>query len=146
VSGKPEAGAGPSADGAQRIDRWLWFARFLKTRSLASKLVETGRVRLEARGMTVRVEKPSTLVRAGDILTFPQGSRVRVVRVLAPGTRRGPAPEAAELYEDLDPPAQSRASGPQSPADRATGPMRDAGSGRPTKRERRQMDRLRDGK
>ena len=128
----------PNSQDAQRIDRWLWFSRFVKTRSLATKLVDAGRVRLGARGTTIRVEKASTLVRAGDILTFPQGARVRVVQVLAPGTRRGPASEAATLYKDLDPPA-ARAARSEPAAD---GPAREAGQGRPTKKERRQIDRL----
>ena len=94
-----------------RLDKWLWHARFFKTRGLASREVAEGRVRVNAR----RVEKPATPIGAGDTLTFPQGARIRVVRVLAAGLRRGPAPEAAALYEDLDAPSAN--SVPPAPAD-----------------------------
>ncbi len=83
-----------------RLDKWLWQARFFKTRSLAARAVAQGRVRLNA----ARVDKPAQAVGAGDALTFAQGNRIRVVRVLALGTRRGPAAEAQALYEDLAPP------------------------------------------
>ena len=78
-----------------------------------------------------RVGKPATAVGAGDVLTFPQGARIRVVRIVALGLRRGPAPEAQTLYEDLTPDTPATAI-----ADR-TGP-------RPTKRDRRALDALRD--
>lgn len=83
-----------------RLDKWLFHARFLKSRSLAADLVQSAGVRVNG----LRVAKPAHLVRAGDVLTFALGPRVVVVRVLAPGTRRGPAPEARALYEDLSPP------------------------------------------
>ena len=84
-----------------RLDKWLWYARFFKTRGLAAKTVSAGHVRVNA----ARVSKPAQAVGPGDTLTFPQAKRIRVVRILAPGTRRGPAPEAQALYEDLSPPA-----------------------------------------
>jgi ribosome-associated heat shock protein Hsp15 len=84
-----------------RLDKWLWHARFFRTRSLAARIVAEGRVRLNAE----RTEKPARAVGPGDVLTFPQGARVRVVRVLATGARRGPPDEAATLYEDLAPAA-----------------------------------------
>jgi len=80
-----------------RLDKWLWFARFCKSRSLATKLCEAGRVRLNR----VVIEKAAAQVRPGDVLTFPQGTQIRVVRVLSLGLRRGPASEARGLYEDL---------------------------------------------
>jgi ribosome-associated heat shock protein Hsp15 len=80
-----------------RLDKWLWQARFFKTRGLAARAVATGVVRVNA----VRVLKPATSVAVGDGLTFVQNGRVRVVRVLALGLRRGPAPEARLLYQDL---------------------------------------------
>ncbi|WP_439815625.1 RNA-binding S4 domain-containing protein [Zavarzinia sp. CC-PAN008] len=86
---------------AQRLDKWLWHARFLKTRSAAAAFVEAGRVRL--RGSPAA--KPSQLVRAGDVLTFMQGAQVRVVRVVAFAERRGPAEVARLLYEDITPAA-----------------------------------------
>lgn len=82
-----------------RIDRWLWQARFFKTRAAASRLCARGRVRVDGRV----IAKAHYAIRAGDVLTFPQARRIRVVRVLALGTRRGPAAEAAALYEDMAP-------------------------------------------
>lgn len=117
----------------QRIDRWLWCARFLKTRSLAAALVQSGRIRVNGE----RISKASRAVRPGDVLTFPLGAHVRVVRILFLAERRGPAPEAQSLYEDLDPPSpvSARAEPPE-----PQGPVRDVGSGRPTKKERRQIE------
>ncbi|MFN3644690.1 MAG: RNA-binding S4 domain-containing protein [Gemmobacter sp.] len=86
------------ADAAIRIDKWLWQARFFRSRALAAALVEAGRVRVNG----TRITKPGRSLRAGDVLTFAQGDRVRLVRVLAPGDRRGPAAEAQGLYIDLD--------------------------------------------
>ena len=80
-----------------RIDRWLWFARFYRTRSLAQKAAESGVLRLNS----VRVTKPSATVGLGDTLTVPRGRDVVAVRVLDCGTRRGPAPEARALYQIL---------------------------------------------
>lgn len=126
------------AEAAVRLDKWLWHARFFKTRSLASKTVSEGRVRVDG---TV-VGKPHWSVRPGQVLTFVQGGHVRLVKVVALGTRRGPAPEAQTLYEDLAPPspdtALPRDSGRPPPAPRGRG------AGRPTKKERRQTERLRD--
>lgn len=82
-------------DGAQRLDAWLWRTRFFKTRALATAIVSKGRVRINGE----RINKASRLVRPGDILTFTQGNAIRVVRVLAPADRRGPATEAQTHYE-----------------------------------------------
>lgn len=82
-----------------RIDKWLWHARFFKTRSLATKQVTGGHVRLNG----VRIAKAAVTVTVGDTLTFTQGQRVKVVQVEKIGTRRGPAPEAQALYLDLTP-------------------------------------------
>jgi len=111
-----------------RVDKWLWHARFFKTRSLASKLVADGKLRVNS----VPISKPSRTVGQGDVLTFPQGRQIRVVRLLAVGTRRGPAPEAQMLYDDLTPAAKPRAE-PNPGHDRAS---------RPTKRDRRALTRL----
>ena len=94
--------AGP---GRLRLDKWLWYARFLKTRSLAAKLCASGAVRVGG----VPVAKANHPVKPGDVLTFPLGRHVRVIRVLALGDRRGPAPEAQALYEDLSPPSPESA-------------------------------------
>lgn len=82
-----------------RLDKWLWQARFVKSRALAADLIEAGSVRVNG----TRVTRPGRDILAGDVLTFPMGPRIRVVRVLALGLRRGPAPEAQALYFDLDP-------------------------------------------
>lgn len=119
-----------------RVDRWLWFARFFKSRSLASKLVQSGKLRLNSTVMS----KASTLVKPGDILTFAQAKEIRVVRLVAIGNRRGPAAEAATLYEDLAPiKPKDKTADP----DRASVAKRDAGAGRPTKADRRAIDKLR---
>lgn len=83
---------------AVRLDKWLWQARFFKSRSLSAGVVEQGGVRVNGQ----RVVKAAHGLRPGDVLTFAQGARIRVVRVRAPGLRRGPAPEAQSLYDDLD--------------------------------------------
>jgi ribosome-associated heat shock protein Hsp15 len=80
-----------------RLDKWLWQARFFKTRALAAQLIAKRRLRIN---QTI-VTKAHYRVRPGDVLTFPQGRLVRVVRVIDLGSRRGPAGEAQTLYEDL---------------------------------------------
>ncbi len=117
-----------------RIDRWLWYARFFKSRTLAGKLCSGGRIRLNG----APIGKSHAMLRAGDVLTFPQGHAIRVIKVLALGTRRGPAAEAQALYEDLQPPQ------PRGKPDAVSlAAQREPGSGRPTKAERRAIDRLR---
>ena len=81
----------------QRLDKWLWFARVLKTRSLAARLVGEGHVRVNA----VREDSPAKMIRPGDVLTIALDRQVRVLRVLAAGERRGPYAEARLLFEDL---------------------------------------------
>jgi ribosome-associated heat shock protein Hsp15 len=120
-------------NGGLRVDKWLWHARFCKSRSLAQRLLDEGRLRINGN----RVTKSHALVSPGDVLTFPKGPDVRVVRVAALGTRRGPASEAAALYEDLAPVQRGRR--PKAPPPPA---KREPGSGRPTKSERRATDRL----
>ena len=78
-----------------RLDKWLWQARFVKSRALAVDLVAAGRVRVNGQ----KTEKPGRAVGPGDVLTVGLGAQVRVLRILACGTRRGPAPEAATLYD-----------------------------------------------
>ncbi len=116
-----------------RLDKWLWFARFLKSRTMAADLCAHGRVRVSGRV----VSKPSQTIKVGDVLTFPLGPHIRVIEVKALGVRRGPAPEAQALYADLSPP-QPRAKEDRLPAVAA----REPGAGRPTKAERRAIDRL----
>ena len=81
----------------QRLDKWLWQARFFKSRSLAQHAVNGG-LRLNG----IRVSKPAATVRPGDVLTFVQAGRVRVIEVIAIGERRGPAAEAQSLWRDHD--------------------------------------------
>ena len=111
-----------------RLDKWLFFARFFKTRSLSSKQIEAGHVRVNA----TKVLKPATSISIGQVLTIVQGRTVRVVEVLALGYRRGPASEAQLLYRDLTPKQDS-----ENPA-----PGQDR-KGRPTKRERRALRNFR---
>lgn len=124
--------------GTQRLDRWLFFARIVKSRSLASKLIASGKVRINR----VATDKPSQTVRAGDVLTMTLHRRLRILRIVAPGTRRGPADEAQQLYEDLTP--QDTGAPPAGGLVLPTPVARRLpGEGRPTKRERRITDKLR---
>jgi ribosome-associated heat shock protein Hsp15 len=82
----------------QRLDKWIWFARVVKTRSVATKLVLDGHVRVNAR----RIETPAKQIEPGDVLTIAFDSRVLVLRIVALGTRRGPYSEARLLFEDLN--------------------------------------------
>ena len=82
---------------AIRLDKWLWQARFFKTRAIASRLCASGRVRVDG----VVIKKVHYAIRPGLVLTFPQARKIRVIRVLAIGDRRGPASEAATLYEEV---------------------------------------------
>lgn len=118
----------------QRIDKWLWFARFYKSRTLAAEMVAEGRVRLNGE----RCIKTSQILRGGDVLTLAAGPHVRVVKVIAGGVRRGPATEARTLYEDLTPVK------PDAPVVETTPAARDKGAGRPTKKDRRAIARLHD--
>ena len=111
-----------------RLDKWLFFARFFKTRGLSSKQIQAGHVRVNA----TKVLKPATSISIGQVLTVVQCRTVRVVEVLALGHRRGPASEAQLLYRDLTPKQDS-----QDPA-----PGQDR-KGRPTKRERRALRNFR---
>ena len=113
-----------------RLDKWLWHARFFKTRSLAATQVSGGAIRVNGDHVTKR----ATQISAGDVLTFSQGRHVRVIKVGSLATRRGPATEAQTLYEDLSPPqiAPEKTKTPENPAYE--------GKGRPTKRDRRQAD------
>ena len=111
-----------------RVDKWLWHARFFKTRTLAAKMVMCGRLRVNSQ----KKEKSATCIVAGDVLTFVQEKRVRVIKVVALGTRRGSASEAQLLYEDLSPIEASDVAAPQSD-----------GKGRPTKKDLRTITKVR---
>ena len=134
MSERDEGGA--AAGGAtRRVDQWLWFARIVKSRTQAADLVLAGKVRLNR----IHVEKPSQTVKLGDVLTVTAHERVRVLKVAATGVRRGPATEAVTLFEDLTPPPV-----PVSAEDKvaASQGAREHGSGRPTKRDRRTLDKF----
>jgi len=115
-----------------RVDKWLWAARFFKTRSLAAAACVGGKV-----DVNDDAAKPARLVRPGDLVkvSLPQGRR-RVAKVLVLDDRRGSGEAARRLYEDLTPPEAPRIR-------QARPPLRLPGAGRPTKRERRDIDRLR---
>ena len=116
-----------------RVDKWLWHARLFKSRSLAGEVAASGSLRIDG----IKVSKASQTVSPGVVLTFPKAGYIRMIQVDAIGTRRGPAAEAVELYTDLDPPQ---------PRPRETEPKaaeREPGAGRPTKRDRREIDALR---
>lgn len=108
-----------------RIDKWLWHARFFKTRTLAAKVVSGGHVRVNGS----KIAKPSYSISPDDVLTFPQAKDARVVRVQAMGERRGPAPEAQQLYFDM---TEVKEKVPRAP--------KFEGKGRPSKRDRRNLD------
>ncbi|MEL6585220.1 MAG: RNA-binding S4 domain-containing protein [Pseudomonadota bacterium] len=110
----------------QRIDKWLWYARFFKTRSLAAKMVTAGHIRVNGE----RVTKPAQTVGPDDMLTFATGRNIRVIQVVSLLSRRGPAAEAQTAYLD------------QSPA--PSGPPPARVGARPTGRDRRKLDQLRD--
>jgi len=116
----------------QRLDKWLFFSRAVKSRTLAQKLIEAGSIRVNSE----RTERTDHKVGPGDVLTMTVHERLLVWRILDAGERRGPATEAAALYEDLSPPPIPREEKPPIHAGR------EAGSGRPTKKERRDTDRL----
>ena len=113
-----------------RLDKWLWFARFFKTRTRATAACTQKRIQLDG----VVVSKANLTIKPGQIVTFEQGSERRVVQVIALGQRRGPAEEAQRLYVELH--RISRPHKEKSPA------LRMRGTGRPTKKQRRQTDSL----
>ena len=114
----------------QRIDKWLWHARVVRTRSAAAALAASGHVRLNSQ----RIDAASRTVRTGDVVAVALDRSLRVLKVTGFAERRGDADAARVLYEDLTP--------PRAPAPDAAGLARDPGSGRPTKRERRAIDSL----
>ena len=116
-------------EASMRADKWLWHARFFKTRTLATRLAAAGNIRINGQ----KQSRAAARLRIGDVLTFPLNQHVRVIEVVALSTRRGPAVEAQALYLDRDPPQPKRKA--KKLVDSAA--FRDAGSGRPTKKHRR---------
>jgi ribosome-associated heat shock protein Hsp15 len=116
---------------SRRLDKWLWYARFFKSRSLATKFCASGKLRVNEQV----VKKAHYTLNVDDVLTFPKGDHIRVIQVVGLGTRRGPAVEAQALYDDLEPPQpRAKTNRPIKPA------QREPGSGRPTKRQRRDTE------
>jgi ribosome-associated heat shock protein Hsp15 len=122
-----------TSDERQRIDKWLWFARLARTRTLAQALAVSGGVRINRE----KNYSASRTVRIGDTLTIATRSGVRVLRVTAPGLRRGPPGDARLLYDDLTPPAAPAVAGPAVPPE--------SPAGRPDKRDRRALVALKRG-
>jgi ribosome-associated heat shock protein Hsp15 len=116
----------------QRIDKWLWHARVVRTRTSAASLVDGGQVRLNGE----RISANSQPVKAGDVVTVALDRTVRIMKVTGFAERRGDADAARVLFEDLTP-KPVLAPAPEGPAGE-----RDPGAGRPTKKERRAIDRL----
>ena len=122
-----------------RIDKWLWAARFYKTRSLASDEIDKGRVQVNG-----AVVKPARELKAGDSLELRSGPVTRTVTVLGMSDKRGPAPVAALLYQETSESIQQR----QQAAEQrrlAPEPALTLQQGRPTKRDRRDTEKLRGG-
>ena len=115
----------------QRIDKWLWHARVVRTRSAAAALAGGGHVRLNG----ARIDAASQVVRPGDVITVALDRSVRVLKVKGFADRRGASVAARTLYDDLSPAV------PAKPVQEIAG-LRGSGTGRPTKRDRRAIDRL----
>jgi ribosome-associated heat shock protein Hsp15 len=122
------------SDDRQRIDKWLWHARVVRTRSAAAALAVSGHVRVNG----ARVEAPAKPVRVGDVVTIALDARVRVLKVTGFAPRRGDAAAGQALYEDLAPPSRAGEGEGRPPV----AARRDPGTGRPTKRERRAIERF----
>lgn len=126
---------GSTASSKLRIDKWLWYARVLKTRTLAASCVKSGKVRVNQE----KISSPSRGVSPGDVLTITLDRQIKVLEIVELGSRRGPASEAQQLYNDLSP-APVRRDPLTRPAKQA---VREDGAGRPTKKERRELSRFR---
>ena len=119
-----------------RLDKWFWYARFIKSRSLATKLCNSGKERVNGN----LIKKAHQSVTPGDVLTFSVGPNIRVIKIIKLGNRRGPAKEAQALYEDLQPIDQIAKKIDSTLAPEPA--KRERGSGRPTKVQRRAIERF----
>ena len=120
-------------DDRQRIDKWLWHARLVRTRSAAAALAASGHVRLNG----ARIAAPAKPVKPGDVVTIALDARVRVLKVMGFAPRRGAAEAGRALYEDLAPVDPARTEEPGAPSG-----AREPGRGRPTKQDRRAIERF----
>lgn len=123
-----------------RLDKWLWYARLFKSRTLAGAEVSGGGFRINRK----LIKKASHALQIGDVITFSKGPYIRVIEVAAFGARRGPASEAQILYNDLNPP-ETQPSTRTAKAQPGAFGYREPGAGRPTKKQRREVEELRDG-
>jgi ribosome-associated heat shock protein Hsp15 len=104
---------------AQRLDKWLWHARIVKTRSVAAQLIAQGKFKVNRD----RVIKPATMVKSGDVITMAVFGRVRVLKIEGFSERRGPAMEARTLYADLTPAADDASADRDAPSPRKEEPQ-----------------------
>lgn len=119
-----------------RIDKWLWAARFYKTRSLATEEVNKGRVQIGGQDV-----KPAREVKPGDLLTLRQGPVLRTIQVVGISQARGPAPVAQALYAETPDSVQARTAAAEQRR-LAPEPAHSLDHGRPTKRQRRDLDNM----
>ena len=124
-----------------RLDKWLWQARFFKSRSLASRFCETSRLRINEKV----IQKAHQKVSVGDVLTFSRRGTVSVIEIKNLGTRRGPATEAVTLYKNLSELEISKGLEGEKISSSVPDQIgrRQPGSGRPTKADRRAMEKVR---
>ncbi len=122
-------------NGVLRLDKWLWYARFMKSRSKATKFCQSSRFCVNS----LIVAKAHFLIKKNDVLTFSIDNNIKIIKILNLGVRRGPAPEAQALYEDLSP---SISINKEDLKFQAVIGKREIGSGRPTKDQRRATDKL----
>ncbi|MFC3161864.1 RNA-binding S4 domain-containing protein [Ciceribacter thiooxidans] len=124
----------PPSEVRQRLDKWLFFARMAKSRSIAQRRIAAGDVRVNDQ----KILQASHTVRAGDRIVLAGGAQSRILVVRTAGTRRGPYEEARQLYDDVTPAVQE-----QQLSDTLGHAARETGTGRPTKKQRRVLDELR---
>jgi ribosome-associated heat shock protein Hsp15 len=132
MSDAPTAPASASSGATVRVDKWLWAARMFKSRALATEACDAGHVKLNAQSV-----KPAKGIRVGDHVEVLTPGGLRILDVLALAEKRGPATEARKLYDDKTPPPEAK--DPMLEG----GPERDRGLGRPSKRDRRDLAKLR---
>ena len=116
-----------------RLDTWLWYARFYKSRSLSSKAILSGKLRVNSN----RIIKPASKVKINDVLTINHVNMVRIIQVQILGARRGPASEAQKLYNDL---SENKTGAPNKK--KVSEKFKKDTNKRPTKKDRRILDKI----